>query len=564
MKKNSFISLFRVVCKIGIFTVLTILLIIPIFNNFIGINSINSVVAEGVSKPVVTVSPKVAYLYHKSTGNDPLITEKEALVGVSAYDSIDGDITSRITIDKLPIFYGNANPGQYSIQYNVRNSSGQSGYMSRSYQVGYEPKINANNVTKKIGENVSASDFEASATNFNNQSASIYSDFSQVDFNKPGVYPVTFSSKTGKPYATNDSDINQYITVYLTLTNSQSKVIVKYIDVNGNVIAENEDYTGNIGDDYTSEQKNIPGYTFKEVRGNPAGQFTSDEQVITYVYTKNPVIGSNVIVKYIDDKGNKISDSIIKNGNIGDKYITEQKNIPGYTFKEVQGNPVGQFTSDEQVITYVYTKNPVIGSNVIVKYIDDKGNKISDSIIKNGNIGDKYITEQKNIPGYTFKEVQGNPVGQFTSDEQVITYVYTKNPVIGSNVIVKYIDDKGNKISDSIIKNGNIGDKYTTEQKNIPGYTFKEVQGNPAGQFTSDEQVITYVYTKDKPSITKGVIPTGKNISKTQSKESNNVSGMLPQTGDSKKSAIVVSAIGLLLLLASASILKNKKTSKKD
>jgi LPXTG-motif cell wall-anchored protein len=494
MKKNSFISLFRVVCKIGIFTVLTILLIIPIFNNFIGINSINSVVAEGVSKPVVTVSPKVAYLYHKSTGNDPLITEKEALVGVSAYDSIDGDITSRITIDKLPIFYGNANPGQYSIQYNVRNSSGQSGYMIRSYQVGYEPKINANNVTKKIGENVSASDFEASATNFNNQSASIYSDFSQVDFNKPGVYPVTFSSKTGKPYATNDSDINQYITVYLTLTNSQSKVIVKYIDVNGNVIAENEDYTGNIGDDYTTEQKNIPGYTFKEVQGNPAGQFTSDEQVITYVYTKNPVIGSNVIVKYIDDKGNKISDSIIKNGNIGDKYITEQKNIPGYTFKEVQGNPAGQFTSDEQVITYVYTKNPVIGSNVIVKYIDDKGNKISDSIIKNGNIGDKYITEQKNISGYTFKEVQGNP----------------------------------------------------------------------AGQFTSDEQVITYVYTKDKPSITNGVIPTGKNISKTQSKESNNVSGMLPQTGDSKKSAIVVSAIGLLLLLASASILKNKKTSKKD
>lgn len=95
---------------------------------------------ETVSAPVVTVNPKVAYLYRKPSENAPLITEEEARVGVSAYD----------TIDKLDIFYINAPAGQYSIQYNVRNSLGILGYMSRSYQVGYEPQIFANNVTKKL------------------------------------------------------------------------------------------------------------------------------------------------------------------------------------------------------------------------------------------------------------------------------------------------------------------------------------------------------------------------------------------------------------------------------
>ena len=92
--------------------------------------------------------------------------------------------------------------------------------------------------------------------------------------------------------------------------------------------------------------------------------------------------------------------------------------------------------------------------------------------MKNGNVGDSYTTEQKAIPGYTFKEVQGSASGQFTSHAGV-TYVYTKDPVAGGNVTVKYVDENGNTISDDVVKNGNVGDSYTTEQKAIPGYTFK-------------------------------------------------------------------------------------------
>jgi polyhydroxyalkanoate synthesis regulator phasin len=166
---------------------------------------------------------------------------------------------------------------------------------------------------------------------------------------------------------------------------------------------------------------------------------------VTYVYTKDPVAGGNVTVKYVDENGKTISDDVVKNGNVGD---------------------------------WKYYLNDNVVKNVTVKYVDGAGN----------TIGDDYSTEQKAIPGYTFKEIQGSASGQFTDKEQTVTYVYTKDPVAGGNVTVKYVDGAGNTLSDNVVKSGNIGDDYSTEQKAIPGYTFKEVQGSASGQFTDKEQ----------------------------------------------------------------------------
>ena len=237
----------------------------------------------------------------------------------------------------------------------------------------------------------------------------------------------------------------------------------------------------------------------------------------------------SVVANYVDEEGNVISDQVITIGNIGDPYSTEQKAIPGYTFKEIQGSASGQFTDKEQTVTYVYTKDPVAGANVTAKYVDENGKTISDDVVKNGNVGDSYTTEQKAIPGYTFWAVEaGNSTGQFTSDAQTVTYIYTKDPVAGGNVTVKYVDGAGNTISDNVVKSGNIGDDYSTDQKAIPGYTFKEVQGSASGQFTDKEQTITYVYTKNSVTPVKptepGTTQTNENNTETPVKNTTNVS----------------------------------------
>ncbi|MDR1823040.1 MucBP domain-containing protein [Lactococcus lactis] len=226
----------------------------------------------------------------------------------------------------------------------------------------------------------------------------------------------------------------------------ESELVLDYLDINGKKISDNIVLKGQIDDGYDVSgqeyKKIIPGYTLKEVQGNVIGKFTDKVQTIIYVYKKNPVAGGAVKVKYIDTYGNIISKDVNKSGNIGEDYSTEQKTIAGYTFKEVQGNVTGKFIDKVQTITYVYKKNIAAGGVVTVKYIDTDGNTISKAVNKLGNIGEDYSTEQKIIPGYTFREIQGNATGQFTAQVQTVTYVYIKKPAGASSSKVDFVFSK--------------------------------------------------------------------------------------------------------------------------
>ena len=99
------------------------------------------------------------------------------------------------------------------------------------------------------------------------------------------------------------------------------------------------------------------------------------------------------------------------------------------------------------------------------------------------------------ILSYTFciTDPSGNLINDFAYN--IASYKY--GVVKAANITANYVDEQGNTISDNVVLNGNVGDTYSTEQKTIPGYTFKEVQGSASGQFTDQEQTVTYVYTKD-------------------------------------------------------------------
>ncbi|MFQ6324405.1 MucBP domain-containing protein [Lactococcus garvieae] len=208
--------------------------------------------------------------------------------------------------------------------------------------------------------------------------------------------------------------------------------------------------------------------------------------------------------------------------------------------------------------------------NIIAKYVDTEGNKISDDAVKTGNIGETYTTEQKAIEGYTFKEVQGNTTGQFTDQAQTVTYVYTKNelPNVTGTVFVKYVDTDRNKISEDVIKSGTVGEGYSTEKKDIEGYIFKEVRGNKTGKFTNQVQTVTYVYAKNKAN---PVTPEPKPENKPDSKDKNNNQGItsstqhgLPATGENERMTMMSIILGLILLALGTviSIFRFKKVNK--
>lgn len=72
-------------------------------------------------------------------------------------------------------------------------------------------------------------------------------------------------------------------------------------------------------------------------------------------------------------------------------------------------------------------------------------------------------------------------------------------PVKGADVTVKYVDEDAPTvdIAAGLVISGNVGDPYSTTEKTITDYTFKEVQGSATGTITESPQTVMYVYTKN-------------------------------------------------------------------
>ncbi|MBF2639352.1 MucBP domain-containing protein [Listeria welshimeri] len=173
----------------------------------------------------------------------------------------------------------------------------------------------------------------------------------------------------------------------------------------------------------------------------------------------------------------------------GTKETTKPGNIEGYTY-------VGYIHTSKNDTTP--TPPPVEQGTVTVNYQDEQGNSLAPSETLKGDVGKTYKTVQKDVEGYDFKEVQGNATGEFTTKAQVVNYIYAKTvtPVEQGTVTVNYQDEQGNSVAPTETLKGDVGETYTTVQKDVEGYDFKEVQGNKTGEFTKEAQVVTYIYTQ--------------------------------------------------------------------
>ena len=303
--------------------------------------------------------------------------------------------------------------------------------------------------------------------------------------------------------------------------------------------------------DWSSDQS-FDAVTSPELKGYTADKAQIDKQTVngdskdlefTVTYTKNaPTITTekktvNETVSYVDQNGNVLAQphtaSVDFTRQVSTDAVTGEKTYGSWsadqsfdavTSPEVKGYTADKAQIDKQTVngdstdlefTVTYTKTPVAGGNVTAKYVDENGNPIADDVIASGNVGDPYSTTQKDVPGYTFKEVQGNPTGSFTYHDQTVTYVYTKNPAT---------DNNGGTGLNQPGKPGN-GTDTGNPSSNQPG--------NPS---------------QPSNATNNGVINTSTN---TGSKVNNGAvnSPELPQTGENNSQSQTMSFIGILLAM---------------
>ncbi|EMK5466745.1 MucBP domain-containing protein [Listeria monocytogenes] len=230
----------------------------------------------------------------------------------------------------------------------------------------------------------------------------------------------------------------QTVTYTYTKDPIAQPVTVNYIDTDGKTIAPSETLTGNISENYTTTAKTIDGYSLTTTPANAKGTFSTEPQIINYIYAKNAETAQPITVNYRNSTGQKIAKSEVLNGNIGESYSTQPKTIAGYTLTTIPPNAKGTFTTNAQTVTYMYAPIAISALPVTVNYLDENGKEIADSVVLNGRVGEAYNTLAKEIDGYTLIKTPTNANGVFSAEAQSIDYIYRKNkPVVIVNPPIK-------------------------------------------------------------------------------------------------------------------------------
>ena len=320
---------------------------------------------------------------------------------------------------------------------------------------------------------------------------------------------------TGRINLYENETTNTVETTYETKIEIPGNVIVKYVDRNTGVeIAESYELKGLAGDAYTTEQKEIYGYTFVESTNNTSGNMIEGTIEVIYYYERTNAGG--VIVHYVDEEGNKLADDVTITGKVADPYRTEQKDIPNYDFVRVEGQTEGEMIEGVIEVTYIYKKIP---ARVIVQHLekDDTPDDNTDNVVLaeeeiiEGFSGDAYSTARKEIENYKPADPEPeNSTGTMTREDIYVTYYYERKP--SGIVTVKYVDvDTNEEILHKVQTedgeeytsyreqmSGLCGLEYTTEQKDIPFYNFVEElrPTNATGVYTEEDIEVIYYYRK--------------------------------------------------------------------
>ncbi|WP_413487226.1 MucBP domain-containing protein [Carnobacterium maltaromaticum] len=288
-------------------------------------------------------------------------------------------------------------------------------------------------------------------------------------------------------------------------------VLEKHIGADGTIFKE-EYKRGAFGDAYEFLpllSTETVGYTFDRLIGSKVGFLTNEEKTVTFIYKKDKIEKGLIKVTYQDEFGKQLALPVTVKGNVGTEYTAKAKKIKGYVANAE--SQTATYANEETVISFVYTREPVAGANVEVKFVKETGEALAglSPLTLSGNLGAGYDATSENNEevqteiqkavalGYSVKEIPANVTGTFTNKKQIVVYVFEKGEIPAGAVTINYVDkDTLVEVADSDSLTGTVGAHYQSEAKIIPGYRLVEMPSNASGSFTNATQTVNYQYEK--------------------------------------------------------------------
>ena len=203
-----------------------------------------------------------------------------------------------------------------------------------------------------------------------------------------------------------------------------------------------------------------------------------------------------LIVNYVNEKGEKLTDSMVVLGKIGSGYQTGPSSAVPNTLmvKTTEGNASGVYSDKTQEVTYVYTN-----------YIPENLRNYAD-INHDGKVDINDVTAmQKALSGnkaYDISNCDFDYDGKVSINDATMLMKYLAGfSVAQGTTLVNhyYFDAQGNKktLTNEIKLTGRVGDAYTTNDYRVMGYTLDKTKlpENAEGTYSYGNTVkVDYYY----------------------------------------------------------------------
>lgn len=214
-----------------------------------------------------------------------------------------------------------------------------------------------------------------------------------------------------------------------------------YIKDTETKLAEDEIIDLKLRDHYETSSKegtllNKPNYIFDSVVGEASGTINDLEMEIVYYYKLKD---AKLIVHFIaEDTNEKLCDDIISDVTYQDAYTTDScttlSNI-NYAYKNLVTNDsnseqrgmrtIGNILQDVVEVTYYYELKP---GQIVVHYFEvNTRNRIADDIVVDGLASKEYVSEAKDIEGFTLVHKPESNVHYFEENTKEVIYEYQRN-----------------------------------------------------------------------------------------------------------------------------------------
>lgn len=229
----------------------------------------------------------------------------------------------------------------------------------------------------------------------------------------------------------------------------------------------------------------IPGYSVCAVDNN-TNPIIDNDTVLNVYYCKNNY--KYKIRYYYDNLFDSEDEFVAHYNDIIDSYNDKAKE--GYVIDKIDNIPLNILDDVSSNIINVYYKLRDIKYNV--NYLDEDGNKIKESkeaIGKYHDVIKEVFEEIKNYEIISDKEVNM----KLDDNTKDIDFIYKLKQ---GNVIIQYLDENGNKISNDTIISGYYGDNYSSSIKDIDNYQYTKDNKYLEGVIEDNNKIISLEYKK--------------------------------------------------------------------